>query len=89
MTDAQGSLFGDGRMSVPQRATTPDPETIRGRLDGLLGTLRAAETMPLSERDARMWSAVVPNMTRWLPEAEAAAIRTAFAREMDRLRQAA
>jgi len=89
MTDAQASLFGEGRMSVPQRAVTPDPENIRRRLDGLLGTLRAAETMPLSERDARMWSLVVPNMTRWLPEAEAETIRTTFAREMDRLCRAA
>lgn len=84
-TDAQGSLFGEGRMSVPQRTSTPEPETIRGRLNDLLGTLLAAETMPLSEREARMWRAVVPNMTKWLPETEAEAIRTTFAREMDRL----
>ena len=86
---AQDSLFGEGRMSVPQRASTPDPEAIRGRLNGLLGTLRAAETMPLSERDVRMWRAVVPNMTRWLPESEAEAVRAAFASEMERLSAAA
>jgi hypothetical protein len=84
-TNAQGSLFGEGRMSVPQRTSTPEPEAIRGRLNGLLGSLLTAKTMPLSEREARMWRAVVPNMTRWLPEAEAETIRTTFAREMDRL----
>ena len=87
--DAQGNLFGERRMSVPQKSSTPDPDTIRVRLHGLLGTLQAAETMPLSERDVRMWRAVVPNMTRWLPDDEAESIRTDFTREMDRLATAA
>ena len=82
---AQGSLFGEGRMTPPQRASTPDPEAIRGRLDRLLATLRSAETMPLSDRDARMWAVVVPNMSKWLPSAEAEAICAAFAREIERL----
>lgn len=84
-TDAQGSLFGEGRMTPPQRSSTPDPEAIRLRLDRLLATLRAAETMPLSDRDARMWTVVVPNMAKWLPDAAAEAICAAFAREMARL----
>lgn len=83
--DAQESLFGEGRMTVPRKSSTPDAETIRGRLRALLGKLENAETMPLSDRDVRMWCAVVPNMTRWLPDTEAEAIRTDFAREMDRL----
>jgi hypothetical protein len=84
-TDAQGSLFGEDRMAPPQRASTPDPDAIRSRLSGLLGTLQAARSMPLSERDARMWQTVVPNMTRWLPEDEAETIRSTFHREMERL----
>ena len=83
--DAQGSLFGEGRMAPPARQSTPDIEAIRARLGRLLEMLRAAESMPLSDRDARMWRTVVPNMTRWLPDEESRAIRTAFAREMDRL----
>lgn len=83
--DAQGSLFGEGRMAPPARQSTPDPGAIRARLRRLLEMLRAADTMPLSERDARMWRTVVPNMTRWLPDEEAGAIRSAFASEMDRL----
>ena len=42
--------------------------------------------MPLSERDIRMWQAIVPNMTKWLPEAEANAIRESFDGELQRLR---
>lgn len=87
--DAQGSLFGEGRMSPPTRAATPDPQSIRRRLDNLLGTLRAAEAMPFSDRGARMWVTVVPNMTKWLPEAEAEGVRAAFKREMERLGAAA
>ena len=83
--DAQESLFGEGRMLAPQKSTTPDPETIRARLRGLLKKLENAETMPLSDRDVRMWQTIVPNMTRWLPDAEAKVIRMDFAREMDRL----
>ena len=87
--DAQASLFGEGRMSVPEKSSMPDPDTIRVRLHDLLGTLQAADTMPLSERDVRMWRAVVPNMTRWLPDDEAESIRTDFTREIDRLATAA
>jgi hypothetical protein len=71
MTNNQGSLFGDGRMTPPSRSSAPDPEH-----------------MPLSDRDARMWRTVVPNMTKWLPDEEAEAIRGAFDREMERLEAA-
>lgn len=83
--DAQGSLFGEDRMIAPARRSTLDPEAIRGRLNRLLVVLRAADTMPLSDRDARMWQTVVPNMTKWLPRDEAEAIRISFAKEMKRL----
>ncbi|SUS07133.1 conserved hypothetical protein [uncultured Defluviicoccus sp.] len=83
--DAQGSLFGEGRMAPPTRQSTPDPEAVRGRLHRLLEVLRAAEHMPLSDRDVRMWQTVVPNMTRWLPDEDARAICAEFAAEMERL----
>lgn len=83
--DDQGSLFGEGRMTPQARVPTADVDAIRGRLDRLIGTLREATVMPLSDRDARMWRTVVPNMTKWLPEDEAEAVRAAFAREMERL----
>ena len=90
-TPAQGSLFGRGedRMQAPQRRTTPDPEAVRLRLRALVEKARSAERMPWSERDARMWQTVFPNMAKWLPEAEADQLRFEFDREMRRLRGAA
>ena len=83
--EAQGSLFGDGGMAAPARTSAPDPQAIRGRLGRLLETLRESESMPLSDKDMRMWQTVVPNMTRWLPDDEADSIKSEFANEMERL----
>jgi hypothetical protein len=88
---AQGSLFGAGedRLKAPQQSTTPDPETVRLRLKALLEKMRAAEKMPWSERDTRMWQTVFPNMAKWLPEEEAKQLRFEFAQEIERLLKAA
>ena len=51
--------------------------------------LRSAEKMPWSERDARMWQIVFPNMAKWLPDDEAEQLRFEFAQEMERLKHAA
>jgi hypothetical protein len=45
--------------------------------------------MPWSERDARMWQTVFPNMAKWLPDDEADQLRFEFAQEMERLSKAA
>jgi hypothetical protein len=86
---AQGSLFGDGddRLQVPARCYAPDPEKVRQRLRVLLEKARSAKEMPWSERDARMWQAVFPNMANWLPDDEAGQLRLEFAQEMERLKQ--
>jgi hypothetical protein len=88
---AQGSLFGPGddRLQAPRQSTAPDPETVRLRLKSLLEKVRSAEKMPWSERDARMWQTVFPNMAKWLPEDEANQLRFEFAQEMERLNRAA
>jgi hypothetical protein len=88
---AQGSLFGAGedRIQAPRQNSLPDPESVRLRLKALLEKARSADKMPWSERDARMWQTVFPNMTKWLPENEAEQLRFEFAQEMERLRQAA
>jgi hypothetical protein len=84
---AQGSLFGTGkdRMQAPVRSMTPDPETVRFRLRALVEKARGAQRMPWSERDARMWQIVFPNMAKWLPDEEADQLRFEFEREMRRL----
>ena len=88
---AQGSLFGPGedRLQPPVRRYLPDPEKVRQRLTALLEKARAAERMPWSERDARMWQTVFPNMANWLPHDEAEQLRFEFAQEMERLKKAA
>lgn len=88
---AQGSLFGAGedRLQAPRRHSLPDPEVIRRRLRALIEKARSAEKMPWSERDARMWQTVFPNMAKWLPDAEADQLRFEFAREMERLQHSA
>ncbi len=83
-TDPQMSLFGEGRMPPPLQDTTPTPEQARERLASVLQKLREAESMPFSDRDARMWTDVVPNMTKWLPDDEAEAIRAEFTNLMAR-----
>jgi hypothetical protein len=88
---AQGSLFGSGedRLQVPVQRTTPDPDAVRLRLQSLLETARAARKMPWTERDARMWQTVFPNMANWLPPQEAEELRSEFKKEMLRLGRAA
>jgi hypothetical protein len=88
---AQGNLFGDGedRLQTPLRRYVPDPEKVRRRLRALLEKARSAQKMPWSERDARMWQTVFPNMANWLPDDEAAQLRLEFAQEMERLKRAA
>ena len=87
---AQSSLFGSGedRLQAPRQRSVPDPETVRIRLQSLLEKARTAEKMPWSERDARMWQTVFPNMAKWLPEEEAAQLRFEFEAEMERLKAA-
>ena len=80
----QMSLFGEGRMTPPKPKTKPTPDEVREKLRRVLDTLREAESMPYSEMDAKMWIAIVPNMTKWLPDDEAEEIRAEFTRLMGR-----
>jgi hypothetical protein len=88
---AQGSLFGIGndRLQAPQQRLSPDPDKVRLRLKAVIEKARSAEKMPWSERDARVWQIVFPNMANWLPHDEAEQLRFEFAQEMERLNRAA
>ncbi|HEX3884959.1 MAG TPA: hypothetical protein VHW66_20060 [Stellaceae bacterium] len=76
-------------MQPPARSYLPDPAQVRQRMLALLEKARSAKTMPWSDRDARMWETVFPNMANWLPDEEANQFRLEFAREMERLSRAA
>lgn len=86
----QFSLFGDGDGSLtpPERQVVDHLARARKTLGELLGRLRAASEMPLTEREARMWRTVAPQMANWLPAHEADDVRREFSREMDRLQGA-
>ncbi|MGZ9032796.1 MAG: hypothetical protein ACXW25_00055 [Rhodospirillales bacterium] len=88
---AQGSLFGaeEDRLQPPQQDPSPDPAMVRDRLNTLLEKARSSETMPWSDRDARMWQTVFPNMAKWLPEDEAMQLCLDFFEEIGRLKNAA
>ncbi len=87
---AQLSLFGEGeaRLQAPRQVFKPDPDTIRQRLKAVLTKVQKAQAMPWSERDARMWQTVFPQMANWLPEDEANQLRFEFAQEIERLKAA-
>jgi hypothetical protein len=89
---AQHSLFGDGDNRIPhpeQPSAEANPERVRAKLYALLETARNADRMPWTERKARMWQIVFPQMANWLPDDEAEQLRFDFAREMERLKLAA
>ena len=73
----------------PQRkdrpVTTPDADAVRARLDSLLGELRTADSMPWSKDALDEALLLIPQMTNWLPEAEAIRVRSEFFEHVDRL----
>jgi len=83
----QGDLFA---ADPPQRRKIVDfPAEARGRLLKILAEARAAATLPWSEREARKWEILFPQMAEWLPEDEAGQLCFEFAQELQRLRKAA
>lgn len=90
--DRQHSLFGDAENLIPhpqQASAEADPERVRAKLYALLETAKTADRMPWTERKARMWQIVFPQMANWLPDDEANQLRFEFAQEIERLKQAA
>lgn len=81
----QPDLFGDA--AAP--AYRPDPDKVRRRLERILGEARAAATNPWSRERTSLYRTVVPSLTQYLPDDEAARWRADFAAEMARLESAA
>jgi len=79
---AQTELFADEPQTHQWRA---DPDKVRARLEKILAEARAAKTPPWSRAQTDLYRTIVPNMTRWLPEKEAAEWRAEFSAELERL----
>ncbi len=65
-------------------AYRPDPEKVRSRLRRILAEARAAEAMPWEPTRLSLYRIIVPDMTRYLPEVEAAAWRADFTAQLER-----
>jgi hypothetical protein len=85
----QGDLFA-GEPPRNDGVGVADPDVVRARLLKLLAEARAAQSKPpWNERTTRMHQIVFPQMANWLPQAEAEQLRLEFARELQRLTEAA
>jgi hypothetical protein len=80
--DPQLDLLDEERPPLVYRA---DPEKVRLELTALLARAKAASSLPWSQEDLRYHQTVFPQMSRWLPEEEAAQLCFEFAREVERL----
>lgn len=81
----QPDLFAGEDFQAPR--WRPDPDKVRRRLERILGEARAAATNPWSRAQTSLYKTIVPNMTRWLPEDEAARWRAEFEAEMARFEE--
>lgn len=71
---SQLELFAEPRREV---RTVPTVESVRARLESILGSLRDGATAG-SPKDRARLRLIVPQMADWLPPAEAEAVRTEF-----------
>jgi len=86
----QLNLFGESQPELPglegsTAAWRPDPDEVRAELLCVLAKAGAAQTIPWDARAALYWRTVFPQMTNWLPDAEAAQLRLEFEAEIRRL----
>jgi hypothetical protein len=83
----QVDLFAD---EPPQPRKVMDFQAeARKRLTKVLAEARAAATLPWSERELHKWEILFPQMAEWLPGDEANQLCFEFAREVERLLNAA
>ena len=77
----QMDLFAAAPASPAYR---PDPEKVRSRLRRILAEARAAQAMPWEPTRLGLYRIIFPDMTRYLPDGEAARWRAGFAAELER-----
>ncbi len=83
--DEEPDLFGPDYAPPVYR---PDPEKVRSRLHRILAQARAAEKMPWEPTTVTLYRTIFPQMSKWLPEDEAAQLCAEFNTEMKRLEAA-
>ena len=79
---SQLELFAD---TIEPVSTKPTEESIRARLDSVLGLLRSVSELPWSPRETAKWKLIIPQMADWLPEGERESVRTQFETLLARL----
>jgi hypothetical protein len=84
LPDPQPDLLEDR----PEHVYRADPDEVRRDLLRLLAEARAATTMPWEPRKVRLYKTIFPQMSSWLPEAEAKQLCFEFAEEIARLEAA-
>ena len=86
----QPDLFGGTQTELFDAEPAPkvfrgDPDRVRARLEAILAQARAADAVPWDRNQLRVYRTIVPQMTLWLPEDEAAQWRLDFETELERL----
>jgi hypothetical protein len=84
-SENQPDLFGEDAPAPVYRA---DPDKVRARLHKILAEARAAEALPWEPARVSLYRTIFPQMTQWLPDEEAARLRSEFEAEMERLKAA-
>jgi hypothetical protein len=87
MTKAQLDMFetqADLRPSEPV-VYRADPDKVRVKLERTLAEARSADSMPWDWEKQRLYQTIFPQMTRWLPDEEAAQFRLEFQNQLERL----
>jgi hypothetical protein len=72
----------------PKPVSKVTPQSVRLKLVGALEQLRASDEMPWDTTNLRYWQTVFPQMSRWLPDDDAAQLCLEFSEEMKRLKAA-
>jgi len=81
-TEHQPDLLGE---DAPPRTYSADPDKVRAKLHRIIAEARAASALPWDTQRLRHYRTVVPQMSLWLPEDEAAQLRLEFETEIRRL----
>jgi hypothetical protein len=81
--ETQADMFGEDAETPTFR---PDLDSVRAELQRIIAEARAADKLPPAR--LTLYRTIVPQMSLWLPEDEAAQLRFEFDAEMERLKAA-